>query len=127
MRERQEELRERDIRVAVITFDNPVACLSYREDTGNDWPLLMDETRQLYQAYGMMRASFRDVWGPASWIAYAREILRGRWPRPAGADVWQRGGDVLIDPRGRVRLHHVGRGPADRPAVDRILTLAGKA
>jgi len=33
----------------------------------------------------------------------------------------QQGGNVLIDPNGIVRVHHVGRGPADRPSVDRLI------
>ena len=36
-------------------------------------------------------------------------------------DIFQRGGDVLIDPTGIVALHHVGNGPADRPPVETIL------
>ncbi|HSH13152.1 MAG TPA: SelL-related redox protein, partial [Desulfurivibrionaceae bacterium] len=37
--------------------------------------------------------------------------------------IHQRGGDVLIDPNGMVRLHHIGKGPADRPRVEDILRL----
>ena len=33
----------------------------------------------------------------------------------------QQGGNVLIDPGGIVRCHHIGRGPADRPSVRVIL------
>jgi hypothetical protein len=29
-------------------------------------------------------------------------------------------GDVLIDPEGIVRVHHVGTGPADRPSVSSL-------
>ena len=35
----------------------------------------------------------------------------------------QRGGDVLIDPDGIVRMHRVGKGPADRPGVERFLQI----
>jgi len=34
---------------------------------------------------------------------------------------------VLIDPDGIVRLHHVGEGPADRPAVSDLLAAAESA
>ncbi len=71
----------------------------------------------------MLAASFWDVWGPRTWIAYFREMRKGSKPHKSDGDIYQRGGDVLIDPTGIVRLHHVGEGPADRPAVDKILEL----
>ena len=36
-------------------------------------------------------------------------------------DVYQLGGDVLIDPEGTIRLHHVSRIPIDRPSVESLL------
>lgn len=127
MRERQAELEALDVRVAVVTFDKPFLCRAYIEETGIEWPLLIDETRGLYEAYGMLRAKFLDVWGPASWLAYLRELRKGQRLRRAGADVMQRGGDVLIDPGGKVRLHHVGQGPANRPDVDALLQAIRKS
>ncbi len=38
-------------------------------------------------------------------------------------EVFQQGGDVLVDPQGIVRFHHIGTGPADRPPVQRILNV----
>jgi hypothetical protein len=61
------------------------------------------------------------VWGPRTWWAYLKAILHGDRPRKSEGDIYQRGGDVLVDPEGIVRLHHVGKGPADRPSVDEIL------
>jgi len=69
----------------------------------------------------MLSASFLDIWGPRSWWAYLKEILKGRLPKTSHGDIYQRGGDLLIDPDGIVHLHHVGAGPADRPAVETIL------
>lgn len=123
MRERQADLAARDVCVVVITFDDPFLCRAYLEETGLDWPLLIDEKRDLYRAYGMLRASLLDVWGPASWMAYLRELGKGQVLKRPGADVMQRGGDVLIDPEGILRLHHIGRGPADRPGVDELLAV----
>ncbi len=114
------------VKVAVVTFSHDFMARAYVEDTGLAWPLLLDEDRQLYRSYGMLSASFWDLWGPSSWIAYGREIMKGNMPKPPAGDVYQRGGDVLIDPDGIVRLHHVGSGPADRPSVESILALIRK-
>ena len=83
--------------------------------------MLVDENRELYRRYGMLHAGLWDIWGAYTWIAYFKELLRGNPPKPTSGDVYQRGGDVLINPAGFVRLHHVGANPADRPAVDTII------
>jgi hypothetical protein len=45
----------------------------------------------------------------------------------SNGDVVQLGGDILIDPGGYVRLHHVGKSPADRPTVKSILGVVRNA
>lgn len=108
--------------MAVVTFENDFFARQYVAETGLDWPLLIDAGRELYQGYGMLKASWWDVWGVATWLAYLKELRQGRLPKkPTSHDVYQRGGDVLIDPAGIVRLQHVGKGPADRPSIARIL------
>ncbi len=71
----------------------------------------------------MFSASFWDIWGPKTWWAYFKEILQGHKPKKATGDIYQRGGDVLIDPDGIVRFHYVGDGPADRPSLDTIFQI----
>lgn len=109
------------MRVVVVTFEADFLARAYVEDTGLRWPLLIDETREVYKAHGMLYASSLDIWGPRTWWAYLKELARGRLPKKSEGDVSQRGGDVLIDPEGIVRFHHVGQGPADRPSADAIL------
>jgi hypothetical protein len=124
LRVAEDELRKRDVRVAVITFEADFFARQYVAESGLAWPLLIDARRELYQGYGMLSATWWDIWGPATWWAYLRELRHGRLPqKPTSDDVYQRGGDVLIDPQGDVRLHHVGAGPADRPKIADIMRL----
>lgn len=116
------------LKVVVVTFAHDFLARSYVQDTGLTWPLLIDSNRQVYRSYGMLTAAFWDIWGPRTWLVYARELLKGNKLVKSKDDIYQRGGDVLIDPQGIVRLHHVGSGPADRPAVDLILSkISGRA
>ena len=121
MREHEAELAEFSVKVAVVTFEAGFLARQYIEESGLIWPLLIDENRGLYRGYGMLAASFWDIWGVKTWWAYAGSILAGQKLRGSQGDIAQRGGDVLIDPSGMVRLHHVGKGPADRPSVASIL------
>lgn len=121
MREHDEEFRRRNVIIVIVTFENDFFARGYVEETSLSWPLLIDDTRETYANYGMLKASFLDIWGPKSWRAYLKEVLEGRLPKMSHGDIYQRGGDLLIGPDGIVRLHHVGAGPADRPAVVTIL------
>ena len=95
--------------------------LEFIRDTELPWPLLVDTHRSLYRAYGMERGSWWQLFGPpAIWI-YVKLMAKGRRLHRPGSDVQQLGGDVLIDPAGTVRLHHIGSGPADRPSVAQLL------
>ncbi len=121
MRERESELASLEVAVAVVTFDSGPMAEGYVRQTRWPWPLLVDSERTLYQAYGMMRGRAWDLYGPPAIWAYLKLLARGRRLRQAGSDVTQLGGDVLVDPEGVVRLHYIGSGPADRPAVERLL------
>ena len=113
------------MRVAVVTFEVGPLAMAYVRQTGLSWPLLVDSERSLYHAYGMERGRWWDLAGPAAWWAYLKLFARGRRLRAPGSDVKQLGGDVLIDPEGVVRFHHIGSGPADRPAVKDLLKPVG--
>lgn len=110
------------VSVLILTFESIVWAATYTKETVPKWPMLLDSQRKLYNYYGMNRACFWDIWGPHSWIAYMRELIKGRLPINTSGDIYQRGGDVLTDENGIVQLHHVGDGPADRPSIDSILS-----
>ena len=122
MRLAEQELEELGVKVVVVTFEAGFIANAYIEDTDLQWPLLVDEDRSAYHAYDMLEASFWDVWGPKTLWAYTKALMGGQKLQDSDGDVSQRGGDVLIDPEGVVRLVHVGDGPADRPEVEAMLT-----
>ena len=121
MRRHEEQVEKLGLEIAVVTFEARERAEEYVRETGLRWPLLIDRRRGLYSAYGMGRGRWSAIWGPATWWVYIQLIGRGhRLKRPTG-DIHQLGGDVLVDPAGRVALHHVGKGPADRPAIAALL------
>lgn len=123
MRQHEPQLRDLDVQTCVVTFDADPLAMAYVREAQLEWPLLIDRDRTLYQAYGMLRASRWQIYGPASIWVYVKLLASGRRLQMPGSDIYQRGGDVLIDPQGIVRLHHVGSGPADRPAVAKLLAV----
>lgn len=123
MREHEEEFESLGVKIVVITFEAGPLATAYASQSGWRWPLLVDVSRELYASYGMLRGSWRNILGPSAWWAYAKLLARGRRLQRSSGDVQQLGGDVLIDPEGIVRLHHIGNGPADRPTVETLLAV----
>lgn len=119
MRDRLDDLG--GCEVALVTFTAPRNLRGYRGRLGLPYPVLSDEARTAYRAYGFGRGPWWRVWGPATLRAYARLVRRGeRVTRPT-EDTQQLGGDVVVDATGRVAYLHRSRGPADRPPVDDLV------
>jgi len=108
------------MKVMVITFEQP------SRETIPQFSYYCDIDRQLYRYFGMLQAGFWDLWGPRTLLAYLQLLLKGRKILPSAADIHQRGGNVLLDPQGRVRFHHIGSGPVDRPDLESIFRVVEK-
>ena len=109
------------MKVLVVTFESGPHVPDYVRETNLQWPLLIDESRALYRGYGIARGRWRDIWGLASWRAYGKLLLKGKRLRKSHGDLRQLGGDVLVDPVGIVRFHHVSQNPVDRPSIRSML------
>ena len=84
--------------------------------------MLLDQDRQVYQAYGLRRSLIRS-WNPATLWFYLRILLIGRKWRGIWGDSNQLGGDFIIDAAGVFRLVHPSQTATDRPAVDDLFTV----
>ena len=122
MRDRRAELDAWNAVVVVIGFEAPRRQRGYCRGLNlGDWPCLVDEGLVAYHAYGLGRLAWWRTFTPASLWGYVKFWRRGhRMPRPK-ADIYQAGGDFVVDPDGRLALVHPGRTPHDRPSVDDIL------
>ena len=121
MQEAHLSLARLNVKVIVLSFEECVTIRHYVAETKCEWPVVSDQNRELYHAYGMGAARLRHLWGVATLVAYLRELRKGMMPRIPVADTFQQGGDVLIDANGIVRSVYVGSGPGDRPTVGEII------
>lgn len=125
MRDRLAELG--DAEVVLVTFTRRRNLRGYRGRLELPFPVLADEDRAVYRAYGLRRGPWWRVWGPATWVAYARGLLRGeRVGRPT-EDTLQLGGDFVVGRDGVVRYAHPSRSPTDRPPVDALVAAVSAA
>lgn len=112
-----------DARLLCVTFVEPALLAAYERELALDGiEFFGDPARASYAALGFERASFARVWlHPAVWRRYAALIARGRRPHPPGQDVYQLGGDAVLDAGGRLRWVFASAGPEDRPTVEELL------
>ena len=123
LRQHEKELEQLGVEVKVVTFDADFMAMDYIRNTSLKWPLLLDSDQELYRAYGMERGSWWAIYNPVVIWGYLKLIFHGRLPGKPGRDWQQLGGDVMVDPEGIVRLHHVSVNPHDRPDVKAMLEL----
>lgn len=89
-------------------------------ETRIPFPLLLDQDRRVYRAYGLTRSALRS-WAPRVVWYYVRQVATGRRLHPIQGDPHQLGGDFIVDRTGIVRFAHRERDPVDRPAVADLL------
>ena len=114
-----------DAAVALITFTRPRNVAGFRRRLGLRYPVLADEARDAYRAYGLGRAPWWRVWGPRTLGAYARLLRAGRRLDRPTQDTRQLGGDFVVDPTGRLSYAYRSSRPDDRPAVDALVAAVG--
>ena len=129
MREQHAEFDRRGVVIAVIAFAEPAKLAAYQEH--HQWPFMMlaDRERRAYQAFALRRLSWFQVFSPATLKLYWKLLRGGMKPEHyEGDDIYQSGGDFLIDGNGNILFAHRSQDPADRPsavkllqAIDRVL------
>jgi len=86
--------------------------------------MLADPNRVAYRAFALGRLSWFRVFSPATLKLYWRLLRQGKKREDYGKDdIYQSGGDFLLDRDGNVLFTHRSRDPADRPAVTKLLDI----
>jgi alkyl-hydroperoxide reductase/thiol specific antioxidant family protein len=129
VREQHAEFDRRGVVIAVISFAEPAKLAGYQEH--HQWPftILADPERKAYQAFALKRLSWFQVYSPPALKLYWKLLRGGMKPEHyEGDDIYQSGGDFLIDGNGNILFAHRSQDPADRPsavkllqAIDRVL------
>jgi hypothetical protein len=108
--------------LAVVHFDQTDRLGEYRRFHGlpDRVRLLADPDRMLHGLFAIGRGSWWKVWGPRTFVAYARLIRRGdRYHRHRG-DSLQLGADIVIAADGTVSTIFRPSDPDDRPSLEAV-------
>jgi len=116
------EFSRRNIAIVVVSFAEPETLIPYLEY--HEWPftLLADPERKLYQAFDLKALAWRKVFSPATLKLYLKLFRKGLYLEDYGKeDIYQTGGDFLLDRGGNVLFAHRSEDPSDRPSIANLL------
>ncbi|XP_070697787.1 prostamide/prostaglandin F synthase-like [Pempheris klunzingeri] len=121
----QRTLDAHSTEVVVVSFGCQEGALHWRQDTGCQYDMLLDPDRKMYAAFGL-EVSLKKVLNFSNMLLYAEYVADNmEFPRGLPSiqdDMFQLGGDFVLDEHGKVLFSHCCQSPIDRPSVKDILS-----
>ena len=118
----KEDFERRGVSVVVVSFAEPAKLVRYQEQ--HRWPFVIfaDPKRQAYKGFALRRLTLLRVFSLATLKLYFRLLRQGMSRKDYGReDIYQAGGDFLLDRAGNILFAHRSQNPADRPSVETLL------
>lgn len=129
MREQYDTIRELGGEVLAVSFAKPERVAAYVERYPLPFPVLADPDLEAYRAFDLGRTSVLGMLNPIVMLKYAALMVRGWMPwKPAKKDdLFQLGGDFVVDSQRRLVYAYPSANPTDRPAVDDLIQAVRQA
>ncbi|XP_023141292.1 uncharacterized protein LOC111578618 [Amphiprion ocellaris] len=125
----QSSLDGHSVQVVVVSFGCLEGASYWLQDTFCQYDMLLDPDRKIYAAFGL-GASLKKVLNFSNMLLYAEYVADNmEFPRGLPSiqdDMFQLGGDFVLDEHGRVLFSHCCQSPIDRPSVGDILNSLDK-
>jgi peroxiredoxin len=115
------KFNEFNVRITVISFADDMSLAPYKANFKWDMELVSDPTRKLYKQYGLKRGKILDILHPKTLLKYTGYILQGKKMKKPTEDIYQLGGDFILDAKGKVFFSYPSKHPEDRPSVKLLL------
>ena len=84
MRRHEKELKKLDLQVVVVTFQSGPIVEAYARETRLAWPILIDTSLEMYQAYGMNRGTLVEHFRTDGLVGLCEAAVTG--PASPGAE-----------------------------------------
>ncbi|XP_030577583.1 selenoprotein L [Archocentrus centrarchus] len=117
-------LEARSVRVLIVSFGSVEGAQLWLEQTGCTFDILLDPQRKVYRSFGL-GSSYIKVMKFDCLLQYSNYVAANidfpDFPHRLLEDLYQLGGDFLLDDAGKVLLSHPSKNPLDRPTVEDVL------
>jgi hypothetical protein len=121
LREQQEAFRLKGAKLAAVGLGDAAYARHFRQDTGIDFPLLVDENRQAYRAIELRNASLLHLLRKDNVIARKRAAAGGHRQHRLGKNPFQLGGSFVFGPGNQDRFAHVSETFGDNASTAALL------
>ena len=121
MREFETAFQQKGARIAVVGLGDPSYARFFREKTGIQFPLLIDEKREAYKAVGLRHASLLHLLRRDNMQARRRAQSAGHKQHRLGKDPLQLGGSFVFAPGNKDLFVHVSETFGDNAAPAEML------
>jgi hypothetical protein len=125
LREHQHEFRERSATLAAIGLGDRNYARMFLEETGIDFPLLIDEDRQAYRIAELRSANLLHLLRRDNFASRERARAAGHQQRKLGANPFQLGGSFVFAPGNIDRFAHLSKTFGDNAAPETLLAALG--
>ena len=121
LRDHETEFLAKGVRLAAIGLGDLRYAKIFREDTGIQFPLLIDERRQAYRAAGMRGASLLHLLRKDNAVARKRAQAAGHRQYALGKNPFQLGGSFVFGPGNVDRFVHICETFGDNAPIAALL------
>lgn len=125
MRAHEEEFRKKGASLAAVGLGDMSYAKFFREKTGIDFPLLVDEKREAYKAVELKNASLLHLLRRDNMQARKRAQAAGHKQHKLGKDPFQLGGSFVFAPGNKDLFVHVSETFGDNASPKDILAVLG--
>ena len=114
--------------VLSVSFTPPEKIAYYLEKHPLKFAAVSDPTRAAYRAFALGRASMLSFLRPGVIWGYLSKMLSGWMPtKPVDDDLFQLGGDFILDAEGRLIYAYASRDATDRPQASALIAELDRA
>lgn len=122
MRSFKAEFDRRGVAIVVVSFAEPARLIHYQQRRHWPFTVLADPKREAYDAFALKRLSWFQVFSLTTLKLYFKLLREGMTREDHGKDdIYQGGGDFLLDRAGNLLFSQRSQDPADRPSAERLL------
>jgi hypothetical protein len=107
LRESEPAFRSKGARLAAVGLGDPHYAQTFREETGIEFPLLIDERREAYQALELKKATLLHLIRKDNIAARKRAKSSGHSQHRLGKDPMQLGGSFIFGPGNKEYFVHI--------------------
>jgi hypothetical protein len=121
LREHEAEFKQKGANIAAIGLGDVNYARMFREDTGIDFPLLIDEERRAYEVAGLKQANVLHIFRSDNAEARKRAKAGGHKQVKLGKNPFQLGGSFVFAPGNVDLFAHLSRTFGDNASMEDLL------